>query len=69
MLLIDGQQRCTTTQLLLIAIRDAAWELLTSTKSEKAVRLIEDTHQQLFNNKAVGNAWIAKTIESLASGK
>lgn len=53
MLLVDGQQRVTTTSILLMTIRDAALRYGT-----EANELINEIHGYLFNNVDEGNDWI-----------
>lgn len=73
MLIIDGQQRCTTTQILLTSIRDALWNMLSEVQDLKVVAkkvfdLIGSIHEYLFIDKAEGMTWMMKTIEQIASG-
>lgn len=68
MLLIDGQQRVTTTQLLLIAILDNIIEITISQDCDEPKELIEAIMQFLFSDVKGMQDWLAKTAEALSTG-
>lgn len=66
LIVIDGQQRLTTTCLLLAALRDATLRFLKSSEAEHAVRLVRSCEAALFSDPHSANAWIKESREKNA---
>jgi len=61
---IDGQQRCTSTFLVLAALRDAALELLQEDPShDQGAKLIAGLNLLLYKDEAAAEAWVQHSVE------
>ena len=71
LLCVDGQQRLTTTMLLLAALRDALWERAPAGKEEEVAELVDIIHDVLFVDSEAGAAALEDDalVEQLADGE
>jgi len=65
---MDGQQRITTSQLLMMAIRDATLQFNFGDLEKRATKLIDKLHQLIFSDKEAGEAWMKSAAEGMNEG-
>lgn len=68
LLVIDGQQRLTTTCLLLAAIRDEALKSIGSVQAPDAAQIIGICEAALFSDRNVAYAWMKEKKAVIAAG-
>lgn len=68
-IIIDGQQRFTSTTLVLAAIRDAIVSLDQNNSSLESQSLVQSIHEMLFLDPRAMEQWVANDKSSIAEGQ